>query len=332
MRRRSLGGLEVTDLALGTMVFGEVGDRGTAPAEAEAMIRSYLDAGGNHIDTANVYAGGKSEEIVGRAMAGRRGDVVIATKVRYPTGDGPHDSGLSAAAIHKAVESSLRRLGVEHVDLLYMHAWDPNVPLDESLMALAELVDAGKVRFIGVSNFKAWQLMKAAAGGEGGAGGAPPVVAAQYQYSLVVRDIEWDIAEACRSEGIGIVPWGPLGGGFLTAKYEPGAKPEDASAGRLATQPEHDEEAWHRRATERNWAIASEVRRIAAAGGWTPAQVALAWVRDRPGVSSVIVGARTPEQLEENLGAASVHLDHEARVALDEVSRVTPPYPYRSLE
>ena len=215
MRYRQLGrsGLLVSELALGTMVFGEDSQRSTLPEEAERMIHRFLDEGGNHIDTANVYADGRSEEIVGKAIQNKRGQVVLATKVRFRSGgDGPNNLGLSRYHIIRSVEDSLQRLTTETIDLLYMHSWDPLSPLDELLRAFDDLVTAGKVRYIGVSNFKAWQLMKAL--GLSDFKGWARFVAAQYQYSLVVRDIEAEFSDLCLSEGVGITPWGPLGGGF----------------------------------------------------------------------------------------------------------------------
>jgi aryl-alcohol dehydrogenase-like predicted oxidoreductase len=329
MRRRVLGrsGIVVSELALGTMVFGEGPPRGTGPQEAAAIIRRYLDAGGNHVDTADVYAGGRSEEIVGEAIAGIRDRVVLATKVRFASGDGPNDAGLSRVHVVRGVEGSLRRLRTDHVDLLYMHTWDPLTHIEESLRAFDDLVAAGKVRAIGVSNFKAWQVMKSLSVSD--RFGWSRFVAAQYQHSLVMRDVEREFSDLCVTEGIGMVPWSPLGGGFLSGKYRSDHRPTEASEGRLATQPDEDEEAWHRRDTERNWATLAEVERIAGELGATPAQVALAWLLTRPEVASVIIGVRTIEQLEDDLGAAGIDLPAEAREALDRVSAPDPGYPYR---
>src|SRR3990172_11870706 len=187
-KRLGLSGLLVSELCLGTMIFGEDSSRSTPPDEAEQIIASYLEAGGNHIDTANVYASGRAEEIVGRALRGKRGQAVLATKVRFAMGSGPNDQGLSRYHIFRSVEDSLRRLKTDSIDLLYMHCWDPLTPLEESLRAFDDLVSSGKVSYIGVSNFKAWQLMKALAISD--AHGWARFIAAQYQYSLVVRDIE----------------------------------------------------------------------------------------------------------------------------------------------
>jgi aryl-alcohol dehydrogenase-like predicted oxidoreductase len=323
-------GLIVSELALGTMVFGEESERGATAGESTRMIRRFLDAGGTHIDTADVYAGGRSEEIVGEALEGRRDEVVIATKVRFATGEGPNDVGLGRRHIMDGVEASLRRLRTDAIDLLYMHAWDPVTPIDESLQAFDDLVRAGKVRYVGVSNFKAWQLAKALGLSE--ASGWARFVAAQYQYSLVVRDIEFEYADLCLEEGLGLVPWSPLGGGFLSGKYRPDKRPSAPSDGRLATQPDDDEEAWHRRSTDRNWRILEAVRSVADIGGWTVPQVALAWISTRPFVASTIIGVRTMDQLEDDLASVEVDLDEEALAMLDEISAVPPGYPYRFLD
>ena len=217
-------------------------------------------------------------------------------------------------------------LGTDYVDLLYVHCFDPVTPLDETVRALDDLVRAGKVRYLGISNFKAWQLMKAQ--GLARELGATAFVAAQYQYSLVKRDVEYEFADLCPSEGLGLVPWGPLGGGFLTGKYTESGPTE----GRIATTPDETEESWSRRSTARNWAILGLVRDLAARHGATPSQVALAWLLARPAVATVILGARTPTQLDDNLGALDVALTDEELAALEEVSALPELYPYRMIE
>lgn len=332
MKYKTLGksGLLVSELALGAMIFGETGSRGTDEDTARRMIHRYMDLGGNHIDTANVYADGRSEEIVGRAIADRRDRVVLATKTRFAMGEGPNDTGLSRLQIQNSVEASLRRLGTETIDLLYMHSWDPLTPIEESLRAFDDLVRAGKVRYIGVSNFKAWQLMKSLALSD--AHEWARFIAAQYQYSLVVRDIEFEYTDLCQTEGVGLVPWGPLGGGFLSGKYARDRRPETTD-GRLAVMGEETEEAWPRRAVERNWRILDAVEAVAAAHpGATHAQIALAWLLRQAAVDSVMMGVRTPEQLEDNLGAANLDLS-EAEV--DSLTAASAPefiYPYRFLQ
>ena len=330
-KRLGLSGLLVSELCLGTMIFGEDSSRSTPPDEAEQIIASYLEAGGNHIDTANVYASGRAEEIVGRALRGKRGQAVLATKVRFAMGSGPNDQGLSRYHIFRSVEDSLRRLKTDSIDLLYMHCWDPLTPLEESLRAFDDLVSSGKVRYIGVSNFKAWQLMKAL--GISDAHGWARFISVQYQYSLVVRDIEREFLDLCESESVGIVPWGPLGGGFLSGKYRPVQRPQHAANGRLATTPDHDEEAWIRRSNEKNWRIMEVVETVISGHpGATPSQVALAWLLARPAVDSVVLGVRTMEQLLDNLGAADLQLSPDEMARLDAVSALEDSYPYRFIE
>jgi aryl-alcohol dehydrogenase-like predicted oxidoreductase len=319
-------GLMVSELCLGTMIFGEESDRSTDGATALAMIDQFLDAGGNFVDTADVYAGGRSEEIVGQALRGKRDRVVLATKVRGRTGDDPNDVGLSRRHVVAGVEASLRRLDTETVDLLYAHMWDPLTPIEETLRAFDDLVTAGKVRYLGVSNFRAWQVMKAL--GISDAHHWVRFIAAQYQYSLVERDIEREFTSLFETEGLGLVPWGPLGGGFLSGKYRRGEKPD---TGRIATTPDRAEEAWQRRATERNWRIVDAVGQIAEARGKTHAQVALAWLLAQPSVTAPIVGARTPEQLAGNLGAVGWELTAEELDRLDEASAIREGYPYRMI-
>lgn len=332
MRYKQLGrsGLLVSDICLGTMIFGEDSQRSTSAGDAKKIIDRFLDAGGNHIDTADVYAGGRSEEIVGQAIKAKRDQVVLATKVRFSTGDGHNDVGLSRAHIIAGVEASLRRLNTDYIDLYYMHCWDPLTPIEESLQAFDDLVSAGKVRYTGLSNFKAWQLMKSL--GVSDAHGWARFVAGQYQYSLVKRDIEYEFTDLCLSEGVGLTPWSPLGGGFLTGKYTRGDRPEDPEQFRLATTPDKDEEAWVRRSTERNWAIIDAVGEVAKERGATHSQIAIAWLRAQPAVSSVIVGVRTMEQLEDNLGAAELDLTAEELDKLDRASALPEMYPYRFME
>jgi len=308
------------------MIFGEESGRSTDEPTAIQMIHQFLDTGGNFLDTADVYAGGRSEEITGKALKGKRDQVVLATKVRFRTGEGPNDVGLSRRHIISGCEASLSRLGTDYVDLLYVHMWDPLTPIEETLRALDDLVTSGKVRYVGVSNFKAWQIMKALAVSE--TYGWARFIAAQYQYSLVVRDIEREFISLFEAEGLGLVPWGPLGGGFLSGKYRAGERPAE---GRIASTPNHDEEAWDRRATERNWRIVEAVGEIAEARGKSYAQVALAWLLAQPTVVAPILGARTPEQLADNLGAIGWELGDDELAKLNEASTIQEGYPYRMI-
>ena len=327
MKYKPLGrsGLIVSELCLGTMIFGD-DTRGADEPTATRMIHQFLDAGGNFIDTADVYVRGYSEEITGKALKGRRDRVVLATKVRGRMSDDPNDVGLSRRHVIAGCEASLRRLSTDYVDLLYAHMWDPLTPIEETLRAFDDLVTAGKVRYVGVSNFKAWEVMKSL--GVSDSHGWARFIAAQYQYSLVVRDIEREFVSLFEAEGLGLVTWGPLGGGFLSGKYRRGERPTE---GRIATTPDHTEEAWQRRATERNWAILDTVGEIAEARGKTYPQVALAWLRAQPTVVAPIIGARTPEQLADNLGAIGWELTAEELDRLDAVSAIEEGYPYRMI-
>ena len=325
MEYKPLGrsGLIVSELCLGTMIFGD-DTRGADEPTAIRMIHQFLDAGGNFVDTADVYVRGYSEEITGQALKGRRDRVVLATKVRGRMSDDPNDVGLSRRHVIAGCEASLRRLDTDYVDLLYAHLWDPLTPIEETLRAFDDLVTAGKVRYVGVSNFRAWEVMKSLAVSD--AHGWARFIAAQYQYSLVERDIEREFVSLFQAEGLGLVTWGPLGGGFLSGKYRPGDRPTE---GRIATTPDHTEEAWHRRGTERNWAILDTMSEITEARGKTYPQIALAWLRAQPTVVAPIIGARTPEQLADNLGSIGWELTAEELDRLDAVSAIREGYPYR---
>ena len=330
MKYTNLGnsGLMVSDVSLGTMIFGEENERGTDRETAIQMINHYLEAGGNFIDTADVYAGGASEKIVGEAIKNKnKEDLVLATKVRFPTGDKPNHKGLSRKHILEGCDASLKRLGVDSIDLYYVHMWDPVTPLEETMQALQYLIDSGKVKYIGVSNFKAWQLAKAMELSE--RKGYSRFIAAQYQYSLVERNIDREFISLFEREGLGLVPWGPLGGGFLTGKYEPDQKPEE---GRIAVTPDENEESWQHRNKEKNWRIIEVMDQLAEKYDKTYPQIALNWLRCKDYVDSVIIGARTPEQLEDNLGGFDWYLDKEDVNRLDEVSVVSDIYPYRMID
>lgn len=331
MEQRRLGnsGLYVSSLSLGSMIFGEPGSRGTPKEEALKMISAYIDAGGNHLDTANVYAGGQSEEILGQALKnGNRNKVTLATKVRFGASIEQHQSsGLGKKFIIDQLEQSLRRLNTDVIDLYYMHGWDPQCPIEESLQAFDDLVRKGKVRYIGVSNFKAWQIMLSQ--GISQTHGWVKFIAGQYQYSLVVRDIEYEFTSLFQNQGIGCMAWGPLGGGFLSGKY---GKEHEPKEGRIAKSDPGVEEAWERRATQRNWQILSQVVEIAESHGATIPQIALAWLLAQPMVSSVLLGARTLNQLEDNLKAAEITLTNQELEALTKVSALPELYPYRMIQ
>ncbi len=328
MDYRTLGrsGCAVSTLALGTMTFGAEADEQGAHSQLDAFV----EAGGNLVDTADVYGSGASEEIIGRWLAARPGDVrdgiVLATKGRFPMGSGPNDVGLSRRHLQRALDDSLRRLGVDVVDLYQVHGWDPLTPPEETLGALTDLVRIGKIRYVGLSNFTGWQVQKAVATAR--ASGLEAPVTLQPQYNMLVREVEWEIVPSCLDAGLGLLPWSPLGGGWLTGKYERGVRPGDHT--RLGDNPERGVEAYDRRSAQQHtWDVVQAVREVADTRGTTMAQVALAWLADRPGVTSVILGARSLAQLRDNLAAADVHLDEEETTALDKASDPGPvDYPY----
>jgi aryl-alcohol dehydrogenase-like predicted oxidoreductase len=311
----------VSELCLGCMTFGREADEETS----RGIIARFLEAGGNFIDTADVYSKGVSEEITGRAIRGVRDDVVLATKVFFPMGEGPNDEGLSRKHVISACEASLKRLGTDYIDLYQVHCWDGVTPLEETLSVLTDLVRSGKVRYIGVSNFTAWQLMRSVCASE--ANGFEMFVCLQPQYSLVERNIEREILPVCLEEGLGVIPWSPLGGGFLSGKYRRGEEPPEGS--RISEAVESMEEYWNRRATERNWRVLDVIGRISEETGKSYAQISLNWLLRQDGVTAPIIGARTLEQLEDNLGASGWELDGEQVEELSEAGVLEDVYPYR---
>jgi aryl-alcohol dehydrogenase-like predicted oxidoreductase len=328
MEYRSLGrsGCAVSTLALGTMTFGEEADEDAAHAQLDVFV----EAGGTLIDTADVYGNGVSEEIIGRWLGRQpaeiRSQMVLATKGRFRMGDGRNDVGLSRRHLRDALDASLRRLGVDSVDLYQVHAFDPHTPLDETLRFLDDAVTAGKISYVGLSNYTGWQVQKVVDLAE--LRGLARPVTLQPQYNLLVREVEWEIVPACASTGLGLLPWSPLGGGWLTGKYTKDARPTGAT--RLGENPDRGVEAYDRRSTaQRTWDVIDAVQSVASSRGVTMAQVALAWLVDRPLVTSVILGARTVEQLQDNLGAAELHLEGQEVARLDAASDPAPAdYPY----
>lgn len=317
MEYRTLGssGTVVSTYALGTMTFGNETDE----TGSHEQLYRYVEAGGNLIDTADVYTTGASENIIGSwlAKSGARDSVVLATKGRFPMGELPNDVGTSRRHLRKALDASLTRLGVDHVDLYQLHAWDPITPLQESLSFLEDAVRAGKILYGGVSNFTGWQLQKACDLID--RRDWSPLVTLQPQYNLLVREIEWEIIPAAQENGLGLLPWSPLGGGWLTGKYSFDEEPTGAT--RLGEDPNRGVESWHRRSrNQRVRDVVEAVRAIAEARGISMAQVALAWLVDRPAVTSVILGARTTAQLDDNLAAAGLHLTAEETEQLDRAS------------
>ncbi len=329
MRYRTLGrsGLVVSTQCLGTMTFGNE----THESDAHQILDRFVDAGGTFLDTADVYQAGVSEEILGRwfSKRSRHDDVVIATKARFPVGEqGPNGHGLSRFHLQRAVDESLRRLQVETIDLYQTHAWDPLTPVEETLGALDDLVSAGKIRYVGVSNVTGWQLQRELLVARHLGYAAP--VSLQPQYNLLERGIELELTPLCVDEGVGILPWSPLGGGWLTGKYSRDERPSGET--RLGEDPDRGVEAYDKRNTDFTWRVVDAVGEVAEQRGVSMAQVALAWVTDRPAVASTILGVRTADQLDDNLAAADLSLSEEEIGRLDDASRPDVAYPYGLLQ
>jgi aryl-alcohol dehydrogenase-like predicted oxidoreductase len=326
MEYRQLGrsGLRVSVLTMGTLTFGGRGVfaklGSTDVFDATRQIDRALDAGVNLIDTANVYSGGLSEEILGQAMKGRWDRAMVATKVRMPMGAGANDSGLSRHHIINACEASLRRLGTDHIDLYQTHAWDGVTPLEETLSALDDLVRAGKIRYVGCSNYSGWHVMKALATSD--RHGLTRFVSQQIYYSLQARDAEYELIPITVDQDLGVLVWSPLAGGLLSGKYQRDGQPPAGS--RHLTDwnepPVRDE--------KQLYGVVDVLVEIAEAHEATPAQVALSWLLSRPSVTSVIIGARTDEQLVDNLKAADLVLSAAELARLAEVSAPPLIYPY----
>ena len=325
MDYRQLGrsGLRVSSLTLGTMTFGGGGkfaNVGTTDADgAKRQIDMCLDVGINLIDTADVYSAGASEELVGQALVGRRDRVLLATKARMPMGEGPNDAGLSRHHLIEGCDASLRRLRTDHIDLYQVHEWDGQTPLEETLDALDGLVRAGKVRYIGCSNYAAWQLVKAL--GISDRLHLQRFVSQQIYYSLQAREAEYELVPAALDQGLGILVWSPLAGGLLSGKYRRDVQPQE---GRHLTDwdepPVRDE--------DQLYDIVDALVEIGEGHGVSAAQVALAYTLGRPGVTSLVIGARREEQLLDNLAAAELELSADERARLDAISAPPLLYPY----
>jgi aryl-alcohol dehydrogenase-like predicted oxidoreductase len=330
MRYRPLGnsGTVVSVHTLGTMTFGDEADEQTSGR----IIETFVEAGGTLLDTADVYSQGVSEQIIGRWLAAHPTDadhLVIATKGRFGMGPGANDLGTSRRHLARALDASLARLGVERIDLYQLHAWDPITPIEETLRFLDDAITAGKIAAYGFSNFLGWQITKAVHVAKQHGWAAPATL--QPQYSLLVRGIEHEIVPACLDAGIGLLPWSPLAGGWLSGKYTRGTAPSGAT--RLGEDPERGMEAWGLRSEdEHTWRVLDVVRAVAEELGSTPAAVALAWLDRQPAMTSIILGARTTEQLQQNLAAVDLDLSDEQVQRLTEVSTPrTEVYPYGPL-
>ncbi|HEX7587902.1 MAG TPA: aldo/keto reductase [Anaerolineae bacterium] len=310
MDYRQLGstGLRVSPIALGCMTFG----RDIDEAASVPIVRRALDAGINFFDTANVYGRGVSEEITGRALKDVRERVVIASKFFGQMGDAPNERGASRYHIHNSIEASLRRLQTDHIDLYQIHRFDSDTPLEETLRALDDLVYAGKVRYIGCSNFAAWQIVKSLWISE--AEHLVKFVSVQPRYNLVFREPETDLLPMCKSEGLAVIPYSPLGGGFLTGKYKPGEPPPPGT--RLATQTFYQDIY----ARDKNFRVVAELDKYAQTRGVPKELLALAWVMSHPAVTAPIVGARTIAHLEGALAALELNMSQDERAAISRMA------------
>ncbi|WP_280396697.1 aldo/keto reductase [Nocardia carnea] len=324
-RRLGSSGLVVPALSFGAGTFGGRGELfgawgDTDTDQARRLVDISLDAGVTMFDTADVYSDGASEEVLGAAIRGRRDRLLLSTKASLPTGPGPFDAGSGRARLIGAVEAALRRLGVEHIDLFQLHAYDARTPVEEVLRALDDLVRAGKIRYLGASNFAGWQLMKSLAAAD--RHGLTRYIAHQVYYSLAGRDYEWELMPLGQAEGVGAVVWSPLGWGRLTGKIRRGQPlPAGSRLHRTAEAgpPVDDEHLYN---------VVDALDDIAAETGRTVPQIALNWLLSRPTVGTVIVGARNEEQLRQNLGAVGWELTADQIARLDAASALTPPYPY----
>jgi aryl-alcohol dehydrogenase-like predicted oxidoreductase len=326
MEYRQLGrsGLRISRLTLGTMTFGGRGQfRSVGETDVDGARRQIdmaIDMGVNLIDTADVYSAGASEEIIGQALNGKRDQVLLASKARFPMGPGPNDAGLSRHHLISACEASLRRLRTDHIDLYQVHEWDGQTPLEETLGALDHLLQSGKVRYLGCSNFAGWQVMKAL--GIAHRTGLPTFVSHQVYLSLQERSAEFEIVPSAIDQGLGLLIWSPLAGGLLSGKYRRGQPAPEGSrhASEWSEPPIYDE--------DKLYDTIEAVVEVAEGRGVSPAQVALAWLLARPGITTVIVGARTDEQLADNLAAAELELSADEHARLEEVSRPPLLYPF----
>ncbi|WP_280264836.1 aldo/keto reductase [Nocardia wallacei] len=324
-RRLGNSGLLVPALSFGAGTFGGRGELfgawgDTDARQARRLVDISLEAGVTLFDTADVYSGGASEEVLGAAIEGRRDQVLLSTKSTLPMGPGPYDAGSGRARLIRAVEASLRRLGTEYIDLFQLHAFDAGTPVEEVLGALDDLIRSGKIRYVGASNFAGWQLMKSLAAAD--EHGLPRYIAHQVYYSLVGRDYEWELMPLGRDQGVGAMVWSPLGWGRLTGKIRRGQPlPEGSRLHKTADAgPPVDDDLLYD--------VVDVLDEIAAETGRTVPQIALNWLLSRPTVATVLVGARNEEQLRQNLGAVGWQLTADQIARLDKASAVTPPYPY----
>ena len=327
MEYRFLGntGLKVSELAFGTQTFGW----GTDEKTAHAMADLFVEAGGNLFDTADSYNNGLAESTLGSWQKARenRDSVIIATKVFFPTGDGPNDTGVSRKHIFSSINESLRRLQTDYVDLYQVHCFDSSTPLEETLRAMDDLLRAGKIRYMGASNYTASQLEKALMLSK--IHGWECFRSLQAEYSLIVRSTEWELLPLCREEGLGFLAWSPIAGGWLTGKYRRNEPPPPNS--RVGRKDRWDDQP-EQRESEFTWRVIDNLIEIGKNRGKTPAQIALNWILQQPGITASILGVRTLEQLKENLGCIGWQLSEEEMNELKKASDIPLPYPYRFIE
>lgn len=328
MNYRFLGktGLKVSELGLGAMTFG----RETSEQDSHQLMDYFVEAGGNFIDTADIYSVGGSEKVVGSWLKTKpRSSIILATKTRYAMSADPNDLGLSRKHIIDAVEASLKRLGTDYIDLYQVHCWDSKTPLEETLSTLDTLVKSGKVRYIGASNFSGWQLQKALELSRHNSW--EPFCSLQPQYNLLCRSTEWELVEVCMNEGLGLIAWSPLRGGWLSGKFNRSLT-QAPSGSRIELAEEKGwDESWSNYNNEYTWQVIDALLAVAAETGKSAAQVAINWLLQRPGVTAPIIGARTMGQLQDNLGAAGWVLDAGQMGRLNQASDLPLPYPYSEI-
>ena len=328
MEYRFLGnsGLKVSELGLGAMTFG----RETSEQDSHRLLDHFVEAGGNFVDTADIYSVGGSEKVIGSWLKTKsRSSIILATKTRYAMSSDPNDLGLSRKHITDAIDASLKRLGTDYIDLYQVHCWDSKTPLEETLSTLDMLVRSGKVRYIGASNFNGWQLQKALEISR--QMGWEPFRSLQPQYNLLCRSTEWELIDVCLNEGLGLVAWSPLRGGWLSGKFNRSLSQAPAGSRIELAEEKGWDESWSNYNNEYTWQVIDALLAVSQETGKTPAQVAINWLLQRPGVTAPILGVRTMEQLEDNLGAAGWALTAEQMGRLNQASDLPLPYPYSEI-
>jgi aryl-alcohol dehydrogenase-like predicted oxidoreductase len=319
-------GLKVSELGLGAMTFG----RETSEQDSHRLLDHFVEAGGNFIDTADIYSVGGSEKVIGTWLKTKsRSEIILATKARYPMSADPNALGLSRKHLIDAVEASLKRLATDYIDIYQVHCWDSRTPLEETLSTLDMLVQSGKVRYIGASNFSGWQLQKAIEISR--QMGWEPFRCLQPQYNLLCRSTEWELVDICLNEGLGLVAWSPLRGGWLSGKFHRGMSSAPSGSRIELAEEKGWDESWSNYNNEYTWQVIDALFAVSEETGKTPAQVAVNWLLQRPAVTAPIIGARTMEQLQDNLGAAGWSLEPAQIERLNLASDLPLPYPYSEI-